>query len=358
MEAEPTLIITPRLQQQILYLHSEVGKAEWSGVLLYKVIEGDINDPENMVIEAKGLFLLDIGSSAYTEYGVDERFMDVVDQYPEFIDDEWQMGHIHTHHNMTTFFSGTDQQELHDNVELYNYYLSLIVNFEGDYTAKIVTLARDSDSVVWMKNREGEYVQYLEKGGERMIQFDCDIHLVTEDFLQKQLEETVAKKKAEAAARAAAAKANQVKSTQHGTTGKAGKSPQSGKQYSLPLTTVPSDEDVYVFPLMEVSRFMSKWIALDLINEDMLAINYQDVEAKMKDADEAACELFQQMLVDNFVTMACDHFEMPEVDEAMLELAQSCKKLNENFEHFDINDAISEALDIIIIPYDIEEFVD
>lgn len=39
---------------------------------------------------------------------------------------------IHSHHNMTCFFSGTDMSELHDNAPNHNYYLSLIVNYKED----------------------------------------------------------------------------------------------------------------------------------------------------------------------------------------------------------------------------------
>ena len=38
---------------------------------------------------------------------------------------------------MGCFFSNTDTQELEDNAKLYNYYISLIVNFDGKYCAKI-----------------------------------------------------------------------------------------------------------------------------------------------------------------------------------------------------------------------------
>jgi len=38
---------------------------------------------------------------------------------------------------MNTFFSGTDMDELYNNSKLYNYYLSLIVNFDGKYCAKL-----------------------------------------------------------------------------------------------------------------------------------------------------------------------------------------------------------------------------
>lgn len=43
---------------------------------------------------------------------------------------------------MTTFFSGTDMSELHDNAGSHNYYLSLIVNFSGLYSARVAFVAK------------------------------------------------------------------------------------------------------------------------------------------------------------------------------------------------------------------------
>lgn len=77
---------------------------------------------------------MDIGTSTYTEYEffqgddyADDKVMNAME------DSDSKIGHCHTHHNMTCFFSGTDTAELHDNAPAYNYYVSLIVNFK-DYT--------------------------------------------------------------------------------------------------------------------------------------------------------------------------------------------------------------------------------
>jgi len=134
---EGVLHLSPELKTQIDTFHSFAGSTEWSGVLLYTIDKGDISDPTKLQITAKGMFPMDIGSPGYTEYDYDENTLDMYDFYPDALKEEWRLGHIHTHHNMKAYFSGTDLQELRDNIDNHAYYLSLIVNFEGKYCAKM-----------------------------------------------------------------------------------------------------------------------------------------------------------------------------------------------------------------------------
>ena len=132
-----TLIISPELEEQIDIFHAVAGATEWSGILLYVIKEGDISKPETLVVEVKGIFPMDIGTPGYTEYDYDEKTLDMYDLYPNALEEEWRLGHIHTHHNMKAYFSGTDLQELRDNIDNHAYYLSLIVNFDKEYCAKL-----------------------------------------------------------------------------------------------------------------------------------------------------------------------------------------------------------------------------
>ena len=132
------LIIDKELQAQIAYLHNKHEGVEWCGMLFYEVEEGDMRDISKMKIRAKRIYLIDVGSAGYTSGDLDEKLLDFYDQYPETMD--MRMGFIHTHHGMSAFFSGTDMQELHDNTDKYNFYLSLIVNHKTQYCAKIATI--------------------------------------------------------------------------------------------------------------------------------------------------------------------------------------------------------------------------
>lgn len=136
-----TLTISVELQKQIEWLHKQVGAKEWCGVLFYRRQEGDIDNPKTLKLRAETLYLMDIGREAYTEADFDA---DTMCEMWETVNDDYtyKRGLIHTHHNMTTFFSGTDMQELHDNAPTHNYYLSLIVNFAGTWTARVAFTAK------------------------------------------------------------------------------------------------------------------------------------------------------------------------------------------------------------------------
>ena len=129
------LIITDKLQETIEYLHRNIGATEWSGILFYKLTKGSIKDLKNLEFTAEFLYPMNIGSHAYTEFDYNEDVISAYDVYEEAMN--CSSGLVHSHHNMSTFFSGTDTSELKDNCKNFNYYLSLIVNFSNQYSAKV-----------------------------------------------------------------------------------------------------------------------------------------------------------------------------------------------------------------------------
>jgi hypothetical protein len=158
MDERGKLYIPPNVLAQINYLHGRVGKDEWSAMLLYDVRSGSPADIENFELEAKHVFLMDIGTAAYTEYETDGDIVDIYDNIEEAM--EWKTGHIHSHHSMDAYFSGTDMSELNDNVDKHNYYLSLIVNFAQRPTAKVAFL-----SDVHHKSK----MNYVDESGETQL---------------------------------------------------------------------------------------------------------------------------------------------------------------------------------------------
>lgn len=78
---------------------------------------------------------MDIGSAAYTEFDVEPSVIAYMCNHPELLD--CQMGLIHSHNNMATFFSGTDTTTLREEGNKRNHFVSLIVNNAGTYTAGI-----------------------------------------------------------------------------------------------------------------------------------------------------------------------------------------------------------------------------
>jgi hypothetical protein len=139
---KPKLIMTANLVKQIKKLHNRVGSKEWSGELITRET-GSIADLPNWTITAEEIFLVDVGSSGYTSYEVDKgsfKAPDIVElynQFPGLLTGELKNQHIHTHHNMDSFFSGTDWENLEDRASVSNYFIMLIVNMRGKYIAKV-----------------------------------------------------------------------------------------------------------------------------------------------------------------------------------------------------------------------------
>jgi hypothetical protein len=167
---------------QIQYLCKLISKVEWSGALFYTT-EGSIEKPETFKITLKTILPLDMGSQAYTEYNLDDRFMDFIEEdFEERC--TWKLGHIHSHNSMAVFFSGTDMAELNDNAPAHNFYLSLIVNNAMDFLAKVAFIGeakKDIKQVPYTaKNVNGiDYIiekQDFEVNTQKLFIFDCDIY--------------------------------------------------------------------------------------------------------------------------------------------------------------------------------------
>ena len=134
------LIIPAHIKEQIDYLHNSVKRnTEWSAILIYDVVSGEISDPKDWVIQIEELIPMDVGTGSYTEYEIrpDDEYASEI--WMDALADGKRMGHLHTHHNMNCFFSGTDMSELHDNAPKHAFYLSLIVNYAGpdEWIAKV-----------------------------------------------------------------------------------------------------------------------------------------------------------------------------------------------------------------------------
>ena len=166
---------------QIKYLCKNIAKVEWSGILFYTT-EGSIEKPATFKIKLKTILPLDMGTSAFTEYNLDERFINFLE---EDFDTRchWKVGHIHSHNVMNVFFSGVDKAELNDNCPAHNYYLSLIVNNYMDFEAKVAFIGsatRDIKQVpYYAMNSEGKNYEIQREdfvvAEEKMFVYDCEI---------------------------------------------------------------------------------------------------------------------------------------------------------------------------------------
>lgn len=177
-KSKAKLIISKELLAQISYFHHKVGKFEWSGLVFYKIVSGDISDPGSLVLKAERMYLMDVGSYSYTEFSPDESIVDFYQKYPEAVNMKWGMAH--SHQEFSTFFSGTDMDELKSNAGSHNFYLSLIVNFMdgGNFCAKIGIIA-EAEVQTEYKFNHGLSFKGLENPlpskEKRLMTINCDI---------------------------------------------------------------------------------------------------------------------------------------------------------------------------------------
>lgn len=129
------IVIPVEVEKKIRFLCKNIWDVEWSGVLFYKV-EGAFED-KSLTIRCVDLFQMDEGTSAYTEFNMSPDVATYMIDHPELLEEGIYQGLIHSHNNMTTFFSGTDTATLSAEGNDMAHFVSLIVNNAGEYTAGI-----------------------------------------------------------------------------------------------------------------------------------------------------------------------------------------------------------------------------
>lgn len=183
LKTDIKLIISKELQQQILYTHSIIGSKEWCSIVLFKEISGSIQD-KNLVLQAQKMYPIMIGTETYVGGDISDEYAKLLDFYSDAMDYKW--GYTHTHHSMQTTPSTTDMQEVQDQASNYEYFLSLIVNFSGKYSAKLSFLGK-MDSDIFYETKFGKYPYSISK--EAVFYTDVQIELETEDTFKTLLQE-------------------------------------------------------------------------------------------------------------------------------------------------------------------------
>lgn len=127
------LVIPAEVERKIRFACQKVWNTEWSGTLFF-THEGSFEN-NDLVIRCVDIYIMDIGTQAYTEFDMNPDVIAYMCEHSELLD--CQMGLIHSHNNMSTFFSGTDTATLKEEGRDRNNFVSLIVNNKGSYTAAI-----------------------------------------------------------------------------------------------------------------------------------------------------------------------------------------------------------------------------
>lgn len=183
----PKLIISKEIHQKINLLCNLFTNIEWSGVLFYDYT-GEFN--KDMVLTIRDILPKDLGDASSTSYDVDANI-------PAFMLKHkltrCRMGHIHSHHSMATFFSGTDTNTLTIEGAESIHFLSLIVNNDNEYSAKITIKTEITDDIhtIILRNEnsksfgdvvfESNKKKEITKIEKSIIVEYCDVEIVFED---------------------------------------------------------------------------------------------------------------------------------------------------------------------------------
>lgn len=127
------LIIPEEVENKIRYICRQIWNVEWSGTLFYKP-EGKFEDG-TLIIRCVDIYVMDIGTQVYTEFDMSPEVINYMTENQNLLD--CQMGLIHSHNQMSSFFSTTDIATLKEEGVDRNHFVSLIVNNAGSYTAAI-----------------------------------------------------------------------------------------------------------------------------------------------------------------------------------------------------------------------------
>lgn len=127
------LIIPAEVERKIRFTCQKVWNTEWSGTLFF-THEGSFEN-NDLVIRCVDIYIMDIGTQSYTEFDMNPDVIAYMTEHSELLD--CQLGLIHSHAGMQTFFSGTDTATLKEEGRDRNNFVSLIVNNAGTYTAAI-----------------------------------------------------------------------------------------------------------------------------------------------------------------------------------------------------------------------------
>ena len=250
------------IESMIDFLHKSIGATEWSGILFYKFIGGDMNKLSALEFKCEFLYPMNIGNSTYTEFDYNSEVMNAYDVKDDLI--ECATGMLHTHHNMSAFFSGTDTDELLANCKNFNYYISLIVNFNKEYKCKIAFPSKSKNTSEYqIRNSEGELITAIRTVeednviiGELLIEFENTI--TTPEWLDKRVKELKVKK-----ATPPVVKTTTNMPVNNGRTYQALQAPKSYNDYDFEETYPYAYKQTFNKPLPTPKEFLSALISVD-----------------------------------------------------------------------------------------------
>lgn len=201
-EGNIKVTVTEGMINKIRYICGEFPTKEWSGVLFYD-IKGSLKKSNLIEIKAFDFYPLDLGSASYTEFEYSPDFAAYIARNPLLMDH--QMGLIHSHNNMSVFFSGTDTATLQEQAPLYKKFLSIIVNNRMDIVAKLAVytesdITNNTEIISITNYQDIDYTNKKINNSSKITKtfkekevwvYDCDIIKEGKEIVDKEFKEAV-----------------------------------------------------------------------------------------------------------------------------------------------------------------------
>lgn len=248
------LIIPNEVEKKIRFTCQQIWDFEWSGVLFFNYSGSFENN--DLVITCVDFYVMDIGNTTYTEFDMSPNVISYMAEHHELLN--CQIGLIHSHDNMPTFFSGTDVNTLKEEGADRNNFVSLIVNNAGNYTAAItrkISSVKTNSTINYEFFGEGNRIETVVEDNNDDIQIEYFYLNIVKDTEKYNFTELDCRIK-ELKAIKESSKENKINFTSNTLV-----SDTSSKQIEIPTT----DNNLF-----EYSEFDFDNKDIDLVNKDLL----------------------------------------------------------------------------------------
>lgn len=199
-EYKPKVVISTNLAAQIGFLHAMCPTStEWSGLLIWKLEKGGLDDLSNIKIRAEAVFPMDYGDSTFTSFEGDENWIKCFEKFPQIDpvkrEEGWYVSKIHSHHGMSVFHSPTDKNDLHETAPKLPMFLSLIVNYKCETDCELAIAMDVEESLTsktkykmkgWSEAKEKE--ENTTKAEKATYVMKCDVYYEQDEWMLEQCE--------------------------------------------------------------------------------------------------------------------------------------------------------------------------
>ena len=178
-------IFVPKyFSDKVKYICGKIPSVEWCGIVFYTV-EGSIKDITTCKYILEDILPMSKDSGGATSYTSDSRVVDYLMKDDKRLD--WKQGDIHSHHNLGSFFSSTDYNDLRKQTDTSNVILSITVDNKNLYVGKVATKAKaDTTEIKYMaRDENGKYypLAHQNQSLEIITIFNCVFEFEDESLI-------------------------------------------------------------------------------------------------------------------------------------------------------------------------------